>query len=367
MTSSFAAIFRANSVMFRSFLFSVLLIFSFVLAQTVSAATYTVTNNLDSGAAITATNCTITKNTAQFQGGVYNGGSATGFTVRNTIIADNTASFTPDAFGDFTSQGYNLVGNASSATGFNQTGDQTGVDARLAPLGNYGGKTLTHALLDGGAILSPAINTETATNAPTTDQRGAIRVGTVDKGAFEVNNTPNAGTFVAVLPTGTQNIGYQTQVITANNGAFTYSVTSGALPNGISLTTNVAPTAIVALSGTPTQSGIFNFAITATNGTNSNVTNYRLQILAPTAAGVSVSGRVLIGGRGLTNAVVTLTDQNGNVRSTRTSSFGYYRFDEVAAGQIYVVAIKSKRFQFAPQVVSITEDVSELNFYSDGN
>ena len=42
MRSSFAAIFRANSVMFRSFLFSVLFIFSFVLAQTVSAATITV-------------------------------------------------------------------------------------------------------------------------------------------------------------------------------------------------------------------------------------------------------------------------------------------------------------------------------------
>ena len=139
------------------------------------------------------------------------------------------------------------------------------------------------------------------------------------------------------------------------------------MPNGVLLPPpTFAPTAIVVLSGTPTQSGIFNFAITATSGTNSNTTNYRLIVLAPTAASVSVSGRVLVNDRGLRNAFVTLTDQNGNTRTVRSSSFGYYRFDEVEVGQTYIVSVRSKRYQFAPQVVSVSEELSELNFYSNG-
>ena len=90
------------------------------------------------------------------------------------------------------------------------------------------------------------------------------------------------------------------------------------------------------------------------------------EVQATTAASVSVSGRVLVGKRGLLNATVTLTDQNGNSRTARTSSFGYYRFDEVEVGQTYIVSVQSKRFQFATQVVSVSEELSELNFYSNG-
>lgn len=84
---------------------------------------------------------------------------------------------------------------------------------------------------------------------------------------------------------------------------------------------------------------------------------------APTAAGVTVSGRVFVSdGAGLRNAVVLLTDSFGNTRTTRTGSFGYFRFDEVEAGQTYVFSIQSKRFQFNPQVVAVNENLEELNF-----
>ena len=317
---------------------------------------------------VTATDCTITGNSGFTNGGIGNSGA---FNIRNTIIAGNTTAVfanNADATGAFTSQGYNLVGKIDGSSGFTATGDQTGtvaspLNARLAPLGNYGGKTLTHALLDGGAIPSPAINAGTATGATSTDQRGAIRIGAVDIGAFEVNNTPNGGTFVALLPVGRRNDVYQTQIITASNGSFTYSIASGALPLGVTLTPNFAPTAVVALSGTPTESGIFDFAIRASSGANSNTSNYRLVVLAPTSANVSVAGRVMVGGRGLTSATVTLTDSNGNSRTAATS-FGYYRFDEVEVGQTYIVSVRSKRYQFAPQIVNVIEDLSELNFFS---
>ena len=97
------------------------------------------------------------------------------------------------------------------------------------------------------------------------------------------------------------------------------------------------------------------FTPTATNGT--------VTILAPTAANVSVSGRVMqANGRGVANARVELTDQSGNVRTARTNSFGYYRFEGVAAGVNYVIGIRHKQYEFEPQAFMINEDREEVNF-----
>ncbi|MCY7345041.1 MAG: carboxypeptidase regulatory-like domain-containing protein, partial [Pyrinomonadaceae bacterium] len=89
-------------------------------------------------------------------------------------------------------------------------------------------------------------------------------------------------------------------------------------------------------------------------------------LLAPTAANIAIGGRVFAGkGRGLSNAFVVLTDMNGASRTAATNSFGYYRFDEVAAGETYILNVRSKRFRFAPQVVSVTEELTELNFFAE--
>ncbi|HEX8197429.1 MAG TPA: carboxypeptidase-like regulatory domain-containing protein [Pyrinomonadaceae bacterium] len=85
-----------------------------------------------------------------------------------------------------------------------------------------------------------------------------------------------------------------------------------------------------------------------------------------TAASVSVSGRVLTNGkRSLSNAVVYLTDSQGNTRTARTNSLGYYRFNDIAAGQSVTITVVSKRFQFAPQVVNVNEEMSGLNFLAE--
>jgi len=86
----------------------------------------------------------------------------------------------------------------------------------------------------------------------------------------------------------------------------------------------------------------------------------------PTAASVSIGGRVTTPeGRGLRGALVSLTDQNGNTRTAMTTTFGYYHFDEVAAGETYVISVSSKRYSFAPQVVSVMEDLTGLNFTAE--
>jgi hypothetical protein len=90
-----------------------------------------------------------------------------------------------------------------------------------------------------------------------------------------------------------------------------------------------------------------------------------LENLAPTAANVSVGGRVLSAQvHGIRNASVTLTDANGATRTVITSSFGYYRFDDVEVGQTYVVSVRSKRFQFSnpTQVIALLDELTDLTF-----
>jgi hypothetical protein len=83
---------------------------------------------------------------------------------------------------------------------------------------------------------------------------------------------------------------------------------------------------------------------------------------SPTAASVSISGRVMAGKQGLSRATVYLTDQKGETRTARTNSFGYFRFEEVEVGETYIINVSSKRYQFNPQVVTLTEEINELNF-----
>ena len=75
-----------------------------------------------------------------------------------------------------------------------------------------------------------------------------------------------------------------------------------------------------------------------------------------------VSGSVLTpDGRGLRNAIVTLTDSNGMERYVTTSSFGYYQFDGLASGETYVIAVESKRYTFESRVVQMTQNLTDID------
>lgn len=90
-----------------------------------------------------------------------------------------------------------------------------------------------------------------------------------------------------------------------------------------------------------------------------------LPAVAPTAAAVSVSGRVVTaGGTLVSRVIVTLTDMNGKTRSASTNSFGYFRFDNVEAGQTYVLTAINKKYQFTPptQVISLQDNLADVDF-----
>jgi hypothetical protein len=87
--------------------------------------------------------------------------------------------------------------------------------------------------------------------------------------------------------------------------------------------------------------------------------------LIPTAAGVSVGGRVLTdSGGGVPRAIVTLTDANGILRSTNTNSFGFYTFENVRVGDAYLLSVENKKYLFAnsPRVVSVMDAVTDVDF-----
>jgi hypothetical protein len=85
----------------------------------------------------------------------------------------------------------------------------------------------------------------------------------------------------------------------------------------------------------------------------------------PTAASVKVEGRVTVGKRGVYSARVYLTNHLGETRTAITNSLGYYRFEDVRAGETYTFYVLSKQYRFTPQALTINEETTNLNFISE--
>lgn len=91
--------------------------------------------------------------------------------------------------------------------------------------------------------------------------------------------------------------------------------------------------------------------------------DWTLGALVPTAANVPVAGRVLTAdGRGVFNAEVVMVNSSGNILTARTNHFGYYRFNEVAAGETYTMSVRHKLYVFTPQIQTINDEASEIIF-----
>ncbi|MGI8641151.1 MAG: choice-of-anchor Q domain-containing protein [Pyrinomonadaceae bacterium] len=188
------------------------------------------------GSTLILTNSTIANNRATGNGGgMYHDNSGT-VTVRNTIIAGNLSnSGAADVSGTVVSQGFNLVGNSTGSMGW-IAADLLNRNPLLAPLGNNGGLTLTHALMP----RSPAINAgnnalafDPATNLELIyDQRGYgyARNGSgtvVDIGAYESNVADSPVTLSGRVLTNTGRGIYNARItLTDANGTVIYAQTN---------------------------------------------------------------------------------------------------------------------------------------------
>ena len=327
----------------------------------------TVTNNINStvveggggiflngGADHTIFSSTISANTAVDCGGLHTNASST--TIVNTTISGNSAS-----------GGVLPSGGGFCVSGGTLTMRSTTVTLNSAASGSGGGAFVGAATLNlGNSII--AGNTAPA-NADIDNSTGTV---TTAGRNIVGDNTDVAATFPAGGPN-------------ANNDY------AGTLADPINpmlgpLQNNGGPTAThlpqpgfpghdkgCAFASTLEQRGFTRTldwtnipngtacAIPAENGTDIGA----VEILAPSAARVAVSGRVLTpDGRGLMNAVVTMSDLQGSIRIARTSSFGYFRFDDVLVGESYFMAVRAKRFQFEPRILNVTDELSDVDFFA---
>ena len=102
----------------------------------------------------------------------------------------------------------------------------------------------------------------------------------------------------------------------------------------------------------------------ATGGDGADIGAFEAQI-APTAAGVSVGGRVTTAsGRGIQNVRVTITGSDGEPRTVLTNALGYYSFTDVPAGETYIFSVSHKRYTFVQtrHVQTIVEEINDVNF-----
>jgi hypothetical protein len=182
----------------------------------------------------------------------------------NVLVAENDGDNCA-ALPENASQGHNLSDDGSCV--FKSTGDIVKVNAKIGPLQDNGGPTLTHALLDG----SPAIDAGDAAKCTAVDQRGVARPQgpACDIGAYEWQPTtpylavaPAALTFVAVAgaqpppgqPFTVTNTGLGALAWTATEATIWLSVSpgSGAAP--------ASPTVSVNQAGLPV--GVYTATIT---------------------------------------------------------------------------------------------------------
>ena len=131
---------------------------------------------------------------------------------------------------------------------------------------------------------------------------------------------------------------------------------------------------VVANGGGTSAGGAF--AVNGTSGqtaagTQTNATGLSQKggfwsvLMAPTAAQVSIQGRVVnASGIGIRNVSVKLTDSGGVTRSVLTSSFGYFNLTDVAVGEIYILSVAAKKYEFdePTRVLTVQDYVSGIVF-----
>ena len=193
------------------------------------------------GGSFTVRNCTLSGNTNT---GIFNGSFNSNSTVTSSTISGNGVGI-DNLRGTTTVSNSIVTGNTTADTSLITDGgfNLIGVDAKLGPLKDNGGPTLTFALLAG----SPAIDAGNNALIPAdvvTDQRGpgyARIVGrAVDIGAYEVQNTAPVAASQSVSTTSGSPINITLNATDAEGDKLTYSVVAQPANGRVTIAGNVA-------------------------------------------------------------------------------------------------------------------------------
>jgi hypothetical protein len=284
---------------------------------------------------VTLTNVTVAGNSATDGAGVYNS-TGSMLTIQNTILGANKGA--PDLTNDETigastvAQDANLVESAETVidgvpqtvdSGFASNSSVISADPKLGPLQNNGGPTPTMALLPGSPAIDAGANSfalDLSGNPLQTDQNGFPRSSgaKVDLGAYEmqpVSVGPAALLSGALGGSYLQNLTATQAGSQPSWGQYTFAVTAGALPTGLSLT----PWGL--LSGSPSAVGTFTFTVTASNLAGFGSQQYTMTIQYPTAISVSASSVALVPGQSVKFTATVTTPNGGTAPSDGTVTF----------------------------------------------
>ena len=56
-----------------------------------------------------------------------------------------------------------------------------------------------------------------------------------------------------------------------------------------------------------------------------------------------------------------MTNGSGQTWVALSSPLGYYRFDDIPAGETYIISVSSKTHQFVPRVVTVLDELTDLD------
>ncbi len=380
---------------------------------------------------ITINSTTIAKNSASVGAGtVFNSGSGT-TNLNNSIIADTPSGLDCVRSGGTVNASYSQIEGGLACVNGTNSNNQIN-DPALAPLAFYGGSTQTHALtinstaIDKGSsfglttdqrgltrpvdlagfangsgdladIGAYEVQTNELTATPTGDNVTVIPQFIATQRGFEPPTNDVSVTFDQVTEAGATSFVSIADPLTVGTPPAGYSILPFETAYDISTTaTYTAPVVVCfVIDSVNIESDFSRVRILhgedgilvdrtilapnspapdfATRTVCASVTSLSPFVPAivnpPTAASVSVSGRVLSAknSRGVPNATVQLSDQNGNVRTARTNSFGYYFFNNVEVGQTFVINANHKRYQFDPRIIAVTEELSSLDITARNN
>ncbi len=314
--------------------------------------TFTVNSNLACGSPVTLT-FAIVDGAITYQNATrtYSSGAA------GAILTQNFDGVTTPAL----PSGWTNV--QTSGTGINWVTSTTTPNS--TPNAAFANETLT---VNAAALVSPAITINSPTAQITFRNRfnledtydGTVLEFTINNGATWTDVITGGGSFASGGYTDTISTEDQSPIL----GRQAWSGNSGGyIDTVVNLPASLNGQSVRFRWLTASDSSVI-----ATGGPGQWVDNVQVigkvcQTCLVTAATVSISGRVVLPNDfGLTSANVTLTDSSGISQTTATGKFGNFTFREIPSGETYILTVAARRYTFALQIVSPTENLSGITF-----
>ncbi|MBX3296003.1 MAG: carboxypeptidase regulatory-like domain-containing protein [Acidobacteria bacterium] len=262
--------------------------------------------------------------------------------------------------------------NVNIASGFLTAGRDaaTGRVHLFTPNPFQGGSSLSHfsTAASPNLLMEPSINVGLPIDLDLTRQQmrdiGWFRDTTSDNvpdqitGVFPSGNILIFGSNVSITWTNTGGFNRNVTIELSTNGGTTYSA----------IATNIANTGSYSwtVPSTPTTQGRIRVReagfIDLAGVSSSNFT----MSLAPSSSAAIIAGRVLDReGQSVRGAVVTAIDPDGTVFSAVSNSFGYYRIEELTAGQSYVLSARAKSLNVSGRVVTTENDLNVIDLIEE--